>query len=69
MKVATNFEKNYNTYCRTWGVAEEEEKPNHEERAVVEQEEEVEEDGNQQEEEPDHDDWDESVAMFVLRKQ
>ncbi len=36
LKVYINFEKNYNTYCRTWGAAKEEEQPNHEDRVVAE---------------------------------
>ncbi len=68
LKVYTNFEKNYNTYFRTWSVAKKEDLPNHEERVVVEQEEDVEEDENQHEEEPEHDDWDEPVAVLLLRE-
>jgi hypothetical protein len=66
LKVYINFEKNYNTYGRTWGAAEEEEQPNHEEMVVAEQEEEA----PEQEEGPgDVDDWDEPVAVLLQREQ
>jgi hypothetical protein len=62
LKDYINFEKNYNTYCRTWGVEEEEEQPQHQ---VVEGGEEHQE----QEEETDEDDWDEPVVVLLRREQ
>ncbi len=47
LKVYINFEKNYNTYCRTWGVEEEQEQPQEEDG----------EEHQQQREETDDDDW------------
>ncbi len=50
--VYINFEKIYNTYCRTWGVAEDEERPRKER---------VEEDQHQEIFDSDDEDLDEPV--------
>jgi hypothetical protein len=58
LKLYVNFEKNYNTYRRTWGVEEREEQPHEEERVVEEQ----------LQEQGDSEDDDESVAVLQRRK-
>ncbi len=44
LKAYINFEKSYNTYCRTWGVEEEEEQPQ-DQHDVVEEEQQQQEEG------------------------
>jgi len=60
LKVYINFEKNYNTYCGAWGVAEDEEQTSEERVGEVQ---------HQEDSESVDDDLDEPVSVLVQREQ